>query len=379
MSAAGTARHLHPRLGIVTGAGDVVEVEFAKDRWDAFVLGVPARRGRNIAKFTNIEQPWLREAVKAWCRFRLGAGYSFGTVIATGENMARFSAFLPGRPEVVDATGLTRELVEAFLVWMATSTWSASTRSSTLCFLKGFLEWGRRHDTLPGLPADAVIYEEEVTRPADQLPKFVPEFVMAQLESAENLARLRNPSVRHLVVVLMETGMRGGDASVLAFNPIVNDSTGWPCLRFDNSKVGVEQLIPLSAKAADTIRAQQDHVRSTWPNGSPWLFPGIMDNDDGAKPYAHGSLSQQLGDWQKAIDVRDEAGQRVRVHAHQFRHTVGTRLINAGVPQHVIQKLLGHASPRMTARYAQIHDSTVRDAFERYCHQRVNTAGGRDR
>ena len=29
----------------------------------------------------------------------------------------------------------------------------------------------------------------------------------------------------------------------------------------------------------------------------------------------------------------------------------------------------------MTARYAQIHDRTVRDAFERYCAQRVNIAG----
>lgn len=107
------------------------------------------------------------------------------------------------------------------------------------------------------------------------------------------------------------------------------------------------------------------------------MFPGILDNADGTKPYAHGSLSNQLGTWQKAIDVRDEAGQPVRVHAHQFRHTVCTSF-NAGVPQHVIQRLLGHASPRMTARYAllQIHDNTVRDAFERYCAQRVNTDGG---
>jgi hypothetical protein len=174
MSASGTARHLQPRPGIVTGAGGVIDVEFAKDRWDAFVLGVPARRGRNIAKFTNIEQRWLRESVKAWCRFRLGAGYSFGTVVATGENMARFSAFLTGRPDVNDPTGLDRQLVEAFLVWMATSRWAASTRSSTLCFLKGFLEWGRRHDTLPGLPADAVIYEEEVTRPPTSSPSSSP-------------------------------------------------------------------------------------------------------------------------------------------------------------------------------------------------------------
>lgn len=220
MSAAGTARHLQPRLGVITGAGDAVEAEFAKDRWDAFVLGVPARRGRNIATFTIIEQPWLRESIKAWCRFRLGAGYSFNTIDATGQCMARFSAFLTGRPEVVDATGVNREVIEAFLVWMATSKWAPSTRSATLCFLKGFLEWGRRHDTLAGLPADAVIYEEEVTRPADQLPKFIPEFVMAQLEAPENLVRLRNPSVRHLVILLMETGMRGGDASVLTFNPL---------------------------------------------------------------------------------------------------------------------------------------------------------------
>jgi hypothetical protein len=43
----------------------------------------------------------------------------------------------------------------------------------------------------------------------------------------------------------------------------------------------------------------------------------------------------------------------------------------------VVQKLLGHASPRMTSRYATIYDHTVRDAFERYCAQRVNTAGER--
>ncbi|MBK5222747.1 MAG: tyrosine-type recombinase/integrase [Acidimicrobiia bacterium] len=42
---------------------------------------------------------------------------------------------------------------------------------------------------------------------------------------------------------------------------------------------------------------------------------------------------------------RSPRSQPVRVTAHQFRHTLGTRLINQGVPQHVIQRLLGHASP----------------------------------
>ena len=375
MTSSGAARHLQPRPRIVEGVGDRVEAEFAKDRWDAAVLGIATRRGRGIAQFSKIEEPWLREASKEWGRFRLGAGYSFTTIASIGPAIGRFSLFLATRPDVVDHTDLTREVINDFLVWMAIQQWSTNTKSMTLTFVKVFLEWGRRHDTLPGLPTEAVIYEEEVSRPSDRLPQFIPEFVMAQLESEANLARIKNPSVRHLIVMLIETGIRGGDATSLPFNPIIADSTGWPCLRFDNVKVGIEQLIPLSTKAADTIRAQQDHARAIWPDGTPWLFPGIFDNDDGAKQYAHGSLSGQLRDWQTMIDVRDEAGQPVRVHAHQFRHTVGTRLINAGVPQHVIQQLLGHASPRMTARYAEIHDSTVRDAFEAYCQQRVNTGG----
>jgi integrase len=360
---------------VLAGGGGAVEAEYAKDTWDAAVLGITARRGRGVARFGVIRQAWLREAVKRWSRFRLGAGYSFSTIDSGAQSLARWSIFLVERPGVRGPADITRELLESFLSWMSSSAWGLNTRSHTLTFTKVFLDWGQRHHTLPDLPVNAVIYEEEVSRPADALPQFIPEFVMAQLESGPNLARLGNPTVRHLVIVLMETGIRGGDASVLGFNPIVEDSVGGACLRFDNAKVRVEQLIPINAKAFAAIRGQQAHVRSLWPQGSPWLFPGLLENPDGAKPYAHGSLSHQLGNWQNAIDVRDEAGQRVRVHAHQFRHTVGTRLINAGVPQHVIQRLLGHASPRMTARYAQIHDHTVRDAFERYCAQRVNTAG----
>ena len=40
----------------------------------------------------------------------------------------------------------------------------------------------------------------------------------------------------------------------------------------------------------------------------------------------------------------------MRVTAHQFRHTLGTWMINNGVSQHVVQRLLGHTSPQMTAR-----------------------------
>jgi len=73
-------------------------------------------------------------------------------------------------------------------------------------------------------------------------------------------------------------------------------------------------------------------------------------------------------------EVRDANGQPVRVTAHQFRHTVGTRMINNEVPIDTIQRMLDHSSPQMTARYATIKDQTLRREWERY-QDRINVLG----
>jgi integrase len=374
-AAAGSAS-LTPRPTLVQGQGDAVDAEYASDHWDARRLGVPARRGRTATRFDTITQPWLRDPVKRWSRFRLATGCAFTTIGAGALALSRFSAFLTeAHPEVGDETAVTRPVLEHYLSWLVTRGYSASTRALSLSMMRVFFDACHRHGWLPGLAANAVIYVEELPFHHEQLARFIPEFVMNQLESDTALAELPNPTVRNLVIVLIETGLRAGDACNLEFNPMIDDSVGWPCLRFDSTKVSAEQLIPLSAKAAAAIRDQQDHDRRQWPAGTPWLFPGIVDNADGSKPYVHGTLSRQLHRWQTVIDLRDEAGEPVRVTGHRFRHTLGTRLINSGVPQHVVQKLLGHASPNMTGHYARVHDSTIRQAFDRYQQQRVNTAG----
>jgi integrase len=364
------------RPKLVHGGGVGLEAEYAADHWDAARLGVATRRGCGAARFDTITQQWLRQPVKEWSRFRLATGCAFGTIIGGAGALSRFSIFLAEcHPDVDDEVGITRAVLEDYLSWLATGPYSTNTKLLSLSMLRVFLDACRRHDWLPELPHSAVIYEEELPNRDNGLPRFIPEFVMSQLESDTGLARLPSPTTRHLVVLMIETGLRIGDACTLEFNPIIDDSTGGPCLRFHNLKVRADQFVPLSARATDTIRAQQDHDRSCYPEGTPWLFPGVLANADGSKPYSMATLATQLRRWQREIDLRDEAGVSVRITAHHFRHTFGTRLINSGVPQHVVQKLLGHASPEMAAQYAHIHDHTVRDAFDRYQQQRVNTAG----
>jgi integrase len=365
-----------PQLQVVSGQGGVLDGRWASDYWDAGRLGVPARRGRGTARFGGISQPWLRDPVKRWSRFRLATGCAFATIDAGALALTRFSRFLAAcQPQARDASAITRPVLEDYLSWLVTQGYSAGTRALSLSMIRVFSGACHRHGWLPGLAPGATIYVEELPFHHDQIARFIPEFVMAQLESGQALSKIPHTTTRNLVIVLIETGLRGGDACNLPFNPVLTDSSGWPCLRFEAVKVRAEQLIPLSARAAAAISAQQDHVRHRWPAGSPWLFPGMAGNEDGAKPYSHSALIQQLRHWQRVIDLRDEAGQPVTVTGHQFRHTLGTRLINSGVPQHVVQKLLGHASPHMTSHYAKIHDATIREAFDRYQAQRVNISG----
>lgn len=361
-------------LAAVSCAGDELECHYAADTWQASQLGVPAARGRGAVSFAGIGQPWLREAAKRWARQRLATGCAFNTIRAGALAFKRFSGFLaccqpPAQhPEQVD-----RALLERYLSWLTPLPLAASTKALSRVFLRALLEENRRYRWVPAIPAGAVLYSDELSSRRKSLPRFIDEFVMGQLEANDNLAEL-HLSYRHLIVLITETGLRATDACTLAFDPILVDSAGWPCLRFTASKMRAEHLLPLSARAVQAIRDQQTHVRQVCPDGSTWLFPSRSDPH---QPVPYDTLRRAFTVWQQHIGLHDEGGRNIRVTVHQLRHSLGTRLINSGVPQHVIQRLLTHTSPEMTAVYAHMHDNTIRAEFERYCQTRVDVEGRR--
>ncbi|HUR18633.1 MAG TPA: tyrosine-type recombinase/integrase [Acidimicrobiales bacterium] len=156
---------------------------------------------------------------------------------------------------------------------------------------------------------------------------------MAQLENDDNLAVL-DPSARHLIVVVMETGLRANDACQLPFNPLLEDRAGWPCLRSHSRKVNNDQVVPLPGRAPVAIRDQQAVVSAALPT-SPWLFPGPTSTT-GSRPFTYDKLNRRLSSWQKRIGLGSASTTRTAAPfmspRTSCRHTVGTRLINAGVP-----------------------------------------------
>lgn len=78
------------------------------------------------------------------------------------------------------------------------------------------------------------------------------------------------------------------------------------------------------------------------------------------------------------MEIRDISGNIFPLgKTHAFRHTVGTSMANRGVPQHIIQRFLGHNSPEMTSVYCHTHDETLQREIERFQNNSkvVNIAG----
>ena len=367
-------RYAHRELTDLRGID--LDAEYASDVWVAKRLGITSVRPPYQIRFDQITQSWLRIAVKRWVRHRIGSGKSFGTVTVDVRSMVWFSEFLAKRhPNETDETPLRRRDLEAYLGHLVASPLTGHTVATYIICVRIFLEACQRHGWLPGLAGEVAIYNDDLPRRPQPLPRYIPEFVMYQIEAPDNLDRLPDHGTRALVVLLIETGLRANDACALSFDSLVSDSGGGPCLRFFNAKMRADQLIPLSAVGATAIRDQQAHLRLRWPDGPRVLFPAPNANPDGDQSFSYATLRERLVVWQEKIQLRDESGRPVRVSAHRFRHTLGTRLINQGVPQHVVQRLLGHASPQMTARYATLHDATIREAFDTYWAQRINAQG----
>ncbi|NGS92433.1 phage integrase family protein, partial [Staphylococcus aureus] len=108
------------------------------------------------------------------------------------------------------------------------------------------------------------------------------------------------------------------------------------------------------------IKVREDKVSEEFPD-SEYLFP----RKDGS-PLKQETFRGELNKLAYEQNIVDKSGEIYRFHAHAFRHTVGTRMINNGMPQHIVQKFLGHESPEMTSRYAHIFDETLKNEFTKF-------------
>jgi hypothetical protein len=131
-------------------------------------------------------------------------------------------------------------------------------------------------------------------------------------------------------------------------------------------------MVPIDGHLATMIVQQQQRVHTDYPR-STVLFPRDTTNPDGTLPLPAATFHVNLQRWLADCTITDELGRPAHVTAHRFRHTYACRLINNEVSQEVVRRLLDHTSHTMTAHYARLADSTIRDQWQRA--QKINIQG----
>ena len=347
--------------------------EFPRDTWRLRRLGISAGTGYATLQFGGITQPWLKNLAKRWARWRIGTGLSISACYHGVRAVTRFAGFA-AQAGTRELSQVDRRFLERYLASLHQSL-PGNNRAITQCAseLNTFLTAVRRHGWDASLPASAAFFPDDYPRQGQALPRALAAHVMAQVEDPANLGRWDNAAYQLITIILIRCGLRISSAVTLAWDCTVTDGAGAPYLRYHNTKMKREALVPVDDELRAMISAQHHRVRLRWPGGTPVLFPRPTCNIDGTRPVAGGTYREALHRWLADCDIRDEHGSPVHLTPHQWRHTLGTVLINRDVPQHVVQKILDHDSPQMTAHYARLSDKTVREHWERA--RKVNAQG----
>jgi integrase/recombinase XerD len=337
--------------------------ETEKDIWDLRTLGVTPNPtvSVTILNFTGISQPWLRQLAKKFMEYDLSIHPS-GTGNRTRlQSLIHFSRFLAEHHPTLQASEINRDHLVSFVSYVRGCKFAQVTKHRILVNLRTFLETCAYRLNVTELPRERLIFEDDLPRSEEgPLPREIPEDVLVQLR--EHLDTLPTTLLR-MVTILLECGMRISELCSLHADCLKHDDKHEWYLTSFQWKGRKDHMIPLvNQTVVGAIQAQQAEIRKLWEQDCPYLFPRPTSHQ---LPYLQQVFAKELNHWAIQTGIHDQSGKLYHFTSHQFRHTVGMRLINDDVPIETISRLFGHESTRMTERYAHKRMQTIREELLR--------------
>jgi integrase len=131
-----------------------------------------------------------------------------------------------------------------------------------------------------------------------------------------------------LMLLMLSTGLRIGDAVVITRDKFVNDKTGWK-LELRTAKTSTAVYCPIPDKVAEAVLGI--------PGEHPF-WTGKSNTEDCAAT------------WRKSFAKLFKLAV-IEGTPHQFRHTLAKRMLVSGVPIALVSQVLGHRKTEVTQRH----------------------------
>ncbi|MFI6713306.1 tyrosine-type recombinase/integrase [Nonomuraea sp. NPDC050478] len=344
-----------------------------RDRWYPHDFDVHSPRVGTLS-WIGVEQPWLKRWLKEWAAHRINTGWKFSTASGTCSRLLWFSRFLAQEhSHVTGPQGLSRALLLDYIAWVKRQPGiSGSQRQGVVSALRVLIEDHRLNEWTPHIPETAIIRIGELPKREENLPKPIPSFIHRQIMSPQNL-RLARPDLRTQLLILDGHGFRLGTLVELTIDCLGEDADGFPTIRYRNTKRERERLHPVrDPDIVAAIQGQQRLARAKHPD-TLWLFPAYNHNAHGQRHTTTAAVRSAIQKWMAEVGIVDRDGNPAHITPHQFRHTFGTRELNNGAPQEVVQELLDHDDPAVTRGYARLNGERLKHEF--ISAARFNAAG----
>ena len=294
------------------------------------------------------------------------------TIAKLTSALATFGEFLTDEfPDIASIGDLERCHVQAFLTWTASRECRNYHRGRTVgpfvtahaaIVLRGFFdditEW-----EWPQAPARRLMFTSDIPKQPTMVPRALAPNVDMALMGA--VAGLDDLFARVGLTVLRGTGLRIGELLELELDAVVDFGPAGTWLRVPLGKLNTERMVPLDAATIGVLDewfAHRQHQRAL-PHprdGRPTNFVFV----DNGRHLGPARIQKGLRDAVRIAGLTGPDGQPIRIVAHQLRHTYATTLVNAGMSLQALMSLLGHSSPEMTIRYAQLASPTIRTAYD---------------
>ncbi len=237
-------------------------------------------------------------------------------------------------------TEITTPMLSKLLAGLSTTGLSNATLNRIRALLSSIFNMVIDHDLLEVNPVSRVKKYKENNQIERYLSDEELQRLMLVLKYHEHYA-ISNKTIVAIIKFLLLTGVRKREAMDMQWSDVDFTKSTW-LLKFNKS--GKARHIALNTDAMAIL------------NAIPKISTYIFANPETGKPY---------NDIRKTFDKVMQCADISNMRIHDLRHNFASLAVNSGESLFVVQKLLGHASPQTTQRYAHLQQSTLQNASEK--------------
>lgn len=246
--------------------------------------------------------------------------------------------------------------VGAFYKWARfTGTFSGPNPIAKTADLSAWLATDLHRPFLAGVTRRKLEVRDLSLRTVQRLPR-----PMSHQQVVSILGALRNLRDRSLILLMLNAGLRPGEALGLHLSDIgYGRRRVFVRCRDDHpkgarSKSRVERVVDLHDGV--TLNTLNAYVMSERPHDTTSSFIFLVGGDGSrrAEPLSYSALARLFARACERAGIREPW-----VTPHALRHTHATQMWEAGMRELTLQRRLGHASPESTRIYTRVSDAVV--------------------